>query len=109
MNTHKMIVKFLGGNRAGYVTQNADGSLQVHEELLVDTRSLRDLVTEIVSEPELTYHTGHEEDTPDGRRWVTIVRRCQRGDPDYLFALADTITRGRYKLRGLRVRAYVEP
>lgn len=101
----KLTVQQFGGVRAGTIAQRPDGSLAIQGETPELEKALRALVDKITSGP-LRYRTGREEKTPEGVKYVTVVKVCERGDPDYLSALADAFTR--HKLLGKRIRGVVK-
>jgi len=103
-----LIVEHLGGHRLGVVTQNPDGSLNIRCEDPAYEPELTALLRDI-AEGTLVLRDGYEKQLPDGRTsYVTVAKTCQPGEPDYLLALADTITLKKVAISGKRVRAYVE-
>lgn len=103
-----LIVKQLGGHQIGIVTQNPDGSLNIRCENPVYESELTKILNDIAQGP-LVLRGGYKKQLPNGRiGYVTVAKTCQPGDPDYLHALADAITRKQVVIGGKQVRAYIK-
>ena len=101
----KLIVQQFGKVKVGTVIQERDGSLTVKGETPELEQALRALISQIATGP-LTYHTGKRVKTDKGVKYITVKKTVKQGAPDYLNALADTLSK--HTLLGKRIRGIVE-
>jgi len=94
-----------GGQQAGTIAQEQDGSLTVRGVTSELEQGLREIVSRITAVP-LSYVSGREVQTVHGSRHLTVQKTVQPADPDYLAALADALSR--YQLLGKRIRGVLE-
>jgi hypothetical protein len=105
--THKLILKQYGGPEIAAITQAVDGKLLV--ETLVDglQAEIEDLVQRVSRQGPLTLIGGYEENKGRGPIHITTSRMVAPGDPNYLRALADALSKQSGMIQNKRVRAYV--
>jgi hypothetical protein len=104
--THKLILKLYSGPEIAAVTQAQDGKLQVQ----VFSPELEAHINHLVkkeSQKPLQLMGGSATAKDNQKIYVTMSRMVEPGNPDYLRALADAITKSGEKIQGKRVRAYV--
>ena len=104
MSNTLRVVQF-GGQQVGAITSNRDGSLAVRGTTPELEQALQELVARITASP-LAYTSGREVQAKDGLRHLTSQTRVRPGDPHYLDALADTLSK--HRLGGKRIRGVVE-
>lgn len=103
----KVIVKQFGGAAIGVITYGAQGELVVAATQPGVQVELESLVNAITSQP-LTAISGRIEAKEGQQMHETIALPVLPGEPRYLLALADAITRARHKIAGKRVRAFIQ-
>jgi len=101
----KLTVQQFGKAKVGTIVQERDGSLTIKGETPELEQALRALIGQIATGP-LTYHTGRQVKTEQGVKHITVNKTVKQGDPGYLNALADTLSK--HTLLGKRVRGIVE-
>ncbi len=101
----KLTVQQFGKVKVGTVVQERDGSLTIKGETPELEQALRALIGQIATGP-LTYRTGRRVKTEQGGKHITVKKTAKQGAPDYLNALADTLSK--HTLLGKRIRGIVE-
>lgn len=97
----------------GKVSQNRAGNFVVEAKDKVVEKNITDMVERVASaNPILPLRSGREIREKGKIRHETIEKQCRRGEPDYLYALAEHITQKEFrrqnKIAGREVRAFVQ-
>jgi len=101
----KLTVQQFGKVEVGTVVRARDGSLTVRGETPEFEKALRALIARVATGP-LTYQTGRRVKTEQGVKHITVKKTVKQNAPDYLNALADTLSK--HTLLGKRIRGIVE-
>jgi hypothetical protein len=102
----KVIIKQLGGGEIGTIAQNPGGALIVRAILPTLQAELEAAVRGVCQQPLTILATATE--TSGGQIiQKTIQKVVKPGEPKYLLALADALTKSKIQIAGKRVRGYI--
>ena len=110
----KLIIQSLEDKEIlGRVSQTRTGNFVVEARDKVLEGDIADMVERIASaNPILPLRSGRTIREKEKIRHETVVRQCRRGEPSYLYALADYISQKEFrkqnKIAGKEVLAYIE-
>lgn len=96
-----LTVRTLNEDLVGSIIQHDDGAIEVHGGSPELEAALKQLVQTISAHP-IPYRTGERKETSHGIKYVTYVKMCRQGDPEFLNALKDALNR--HSLLGQRIK-----
>ena len=97
----------------GRVSQNRAGNFAIKAKDRIVKRDIADMVERVASaNPVLPLRSGRKTVEQGRVRYESTARQCRRGEPNYLYALAEHITqrefRSRNEIAGKEIQAFVQ-